>query len=68
MLSTPPGMLAAVKRVIDDGFAQTLDEGMRIESEQSIEHIRREAPFSQVGERYASVRGRGQEQSRDADS
>ena len=63
MLSTAPGMLANVKRVIDAGFEQTLEDGLEIERELCAAHFSDESPFSEIGDRYAGVRARGREQS-----
>jgi enoyl-CoA hydratase len=35
MLSTAPGMLAAYKRLVDDGLGVTLQDGLRLEAQRS---------------------------------
>ena len=38
MLSAPPDMLPAMKRLIDDGFALPFGEAMALERERSLAH------------------------------
>ena len=63
MLSCDPTVLRAYKKVIDDGFAQTLADGMRIEAEASRKHASAVEPGA-IAERRAAVQERGRTQSR----
>ncbi len=61
--SCPQDVVRAYKRVIDDGFAATFGEGLRIEAQANREHARtltREA----IAARRAGVQSRGRDQSR----
>jgi enoyl-CoA hydratase len=61
MLSVVPEMLVAYKKLIDEGFAATLGEGLRIEAERSIEANRGVTP-EEIERRREAVRARGQAQ------
>jgi len=63
MLSCDPVVLRAYKRIIDDGYATTFGEGLRLERERNAEHSRSVTP-EQIAERRASVQARGRTQSR----
>ena len=63
MLSCDPVVLRSYKRVIDDGFAATFADGMRIEAEASRKHASAVTPDA-IAERRASVQERGRAQSR----
>lgn len=63
MLSCDPVVLRSYKRVIDEGFAQSFAEGMRIEAEASRKHVGSVAPET-IAQRRASVQERGRSQSR----
>jgi enoyl-CoA hydratase len=63
MLSCDPDVLRSYKRVIDQGFAATFADGMRIEAEASRKHagaVTAEA----IAQRRATVQERGRAQSR----
>jgi enoyl-CoA hydratase len=63
MLSCDPDVLRSYKRVIDEGFAVTFADGMRIEAEASHQHasaVTQEA----IAKRRAMVQERGRAQSR----
>jgi len=62
MLSAMPHMLAPIKRVIDDGFARTLGEGLALEAERSARQFSDEAPQAVAGAAFEDVRARGREQ------
>ncbi len=63
MLSCVPEVLRAYKRVIDEGFAATLGDALRIEAEASRAHARTLTPEA-IAARRTGVQGRGREQSR----
>lgn len=63
MLSCDPVVLRSYKKVIDDGFAQTFTDGMRIEAEASRKHVGSVAPET-IAQRRAAVQERGRSQSR----
>ena len=62
MLSALPEMLLAYKRVIDSGYATTLDEGMRLELDAARAWARTIEP-GQIARRTEAVRERGRDQS-----
>jgi len=62
MRSCDPVVLRAYKRIIDDGYATTFGEGLRLERERNAEHSRSVTP-EQIAERRASVQARGRSQS-----
>lgn len=62
MASCEPVMLRKYKKVIDDGFAATFDEGMRMEVERSAEHAKSVSAESVEAARQAvTARGRDQQ-------
>jgi enoyl-CoA hydratase len=61
--SCPQDVVRAYKRVIDDGFAATFAEGLRIEAQANREHARTLTPET-IAARRASVQSRGRDQSR----
>jgi enoyl-CoA hydratase len=63
MLSCDRATLLAVKRVYDEGYRTTLDEGLRLEGRVSVEHARAVRP-EQVAARRRGVQERGRSQSR----
>jgi enoyl-CoA hydratase len=63
MLSCDPVVLRSYKKVIDDGFAQSFADGMRIEAEASRKHVGSVAPET-IAQRRAAVQERGRSQSR----
>lgn len=64
MRSCEPDMLCRLKRVINQGYARTLDEGLQIEQKAWREQTRNVQPADIAG-RVTSVRKRGQAQSKD---
>ena len=54
MLSCEPRTLRGYKRMIDDGYAGSFGDGMRMESRRSIEHMAGVSPES-VAQRRASI-------------
>ena len=65
MLSAMPHMLAPIKRVIDDGFATTLEEGLSLEAERSARQFAQDKPQAGAGRAFERVRERGREQQRE---
>lgn len=63
MLSCDPVVLRSYKKVIDDGFAATFADGMRIEAEASRKHASAVTPDA-IAKRRAGVQERGRAQSR----
>jgi enoyl-CoA hydratase len=63
MRSCVPDVLRAYKRVIDQGFATTFGEGMRLEAEANRAHARTLTP-EVLAARRAGVQSRGRDQSR----
>jgi enoyl-CoA hydratase len=60
MLSCQPGMVPAYKRVIDQGFARTYEEGRRLETEVNREHGR-ELTAEKIAAARKQVTARGRE-------
>jgi enoyl-CoA hydratase len=67
MLSCDPVVLRSYKKVIDDGFAQSFGDGMRLEAEASRRHVSSVKPEA-IAERRAAVQERGRSQSRGGDA
>ena len=63
MLSCDPEVLVNYKRVIDEGFAATFADGLRLEAEASRRHASAVTPDAIAGRR-ATVQERGRAQSR----
>ena len=63
MLSCVPDVMRKYKRVIDDGFAASFADGLRIETEASRDHARAITPAT-IAERRAGVQARGRQQAR----
>lgn len=61
MLSCDPEVMRAYKRVIDDGFARTFADGLRLESETSRAHAK-SLTADAIAKRRAGVQARGREQ------
>jgi enoyl-CoA hydratase len=61
MLSCDPVVMRSYKRVIDEGFARTFGDGLRIESEASRAHART-LTADAIATRRAGVQARGREQ------
>ena len=61
MISCDPEMVVSYKRVIDEGFAETLRDGRRIETEANREHGRKVKP-EQIAERRRAIMDRGRSQ------
>ena len=64
MLGCEPRTLRGYKHMIDDGYAGSFGDGMRMESRRSIEHMASVTPES-VAERRASIQTRGRAQQRE---
>ena len=62
MLSCVPEMLRNLKRVIDEGFATTLTEGLKLEHAAWRAHVRQITPEA-IAERRAAIQQRGRKQS-----
>jgi enoyl-CoA hydratase len=62
MLSCVPEMLCSMKRVIDEGFATTLTEGLKIEHEAWQARVRQVTPEA-IAERRTTIQQRGRTQS-----
>jgi enoyl-CoA hydratase len=62
MLSCDPVVMRAYKRVIDEGFAQSLTDGLRIESDAARAHART-LTAETIATRRAGVQARGRQQS-----
>lgn len=63
MLSCDPEVLRAYKRVIDEGFATTFGEGLRLEKAQNRAHAATITP-EKIAARRAQVQARGRQQTR----
>ncbi len=63
MRSCAPEVVRAYKRVIDEGFATTFADGLRIEAVANREHARALTPDA-IAARRASVQARGRDQSK----
>ncbi len=61
MPSCVPDVMRKYKRVIDDGFAASLGDGLRIETQASHDHARAVSPEA-IAERRAGVQARGRQQ------
>jgi len=61
ILSCVPDVMRAYKRVIDDGYAQSFAEGLRLEAQASRAHARSVTPET-IAARRAGVQARGREQ------
>ena len=61
MLSCDPAVMRAYKRVIDDGYARTLGEGLQLESDAARAHARTLSADA-IAARRAGVQARGREQ------
>jgi len=62
MRSCVPEVMRAYKKLIDDGFATTFGEGLKVESARSREHARA-VTAETIATRRAEVQARGREQS-----
>jgi len=62
MLSCVPEVLRGMKRVIDEGFATTLSEGLKIEHEAWRARVQQVTPET-IADRRASIQQRGRTQS-----
>jgi enoyl-CoA hydratase len=63
ILSCVAGVPAKIKRLIDDGYAGTFADGMRMERKRSNEHVRGVTPDA-IANRRASIQERGRGQAR----
>jgi enoyl-CoA hydratase len=62
ILTTEPLTRATVKRIMDEGWAATLAEGMALEDDASREHMRRNVTPEAVAARRKGVQDRGRSQ------
>ncbi len=62
ILTTEPLTRATVKRIMDEGWATTLGEGMALEDAASREHMRRNVTPEAVAARRKAVQDRGRSQ------
>lgn len=62
ILTTEPRTRATVKRIMDEGWAATLAEGMALEDAASREHMRRNVTPEAVAARRQAVQDRGRSQ------
>jgi enoyl-CoA hydratase len=60
--STEPVTSAEIKRIMDEGWHATLDEGLQIELTASHHHSKNQKPNDHVAERRASIQSRGRDQ------
>ncbi len=63
MLSCEPGVLRGYKKLIDDGYAETFRDGMRLEAEVNRAHAKTLTP-EVLEARRGGVQARGREQTR----
>ena len=63
MQSCPRDVLRAYKKLIDDGYAGSMREGLAIESKRSLEHMRG-VSAADISSRRADVQSRGRTQGR----
>jgi len=63
MRSCVPEVMRAYKRLIDDGYATTFGDGIRLERERSRSHARAVTPEA-IAARRAQIQARGRDQSR----
>ena len=61
--STEPVTRAEVLRIMDAGWADTLEHGLEIEAHASRAHMRSQRPADQVASRRADIQNRGRKQS-----
>jgi enoyl-CoA hydratase len=61
MQGCPRDVLRAYKRLIDDGFAESMKEGLALESSRSLEHMRG-VSAAEIEARRAGVQSRGRSQ------
>jgi enoyl-CoA hydratase len=66
MLSCDPASLRRYKQMIDEGFATTFGEGLRLEAQASRDHMKQVTPEA-VAERRAGIQQRGRVQQRSHD-
>lgn len=64
MLSCDPTVMRAYKRVIDDGYAATFADGLRIEAQAAKAHAKTLTP-EVLATRRASVQDRGRAQTKE---
>jgi enoyl-CoA hydratase len=63
IVSTEPVTRGEILRIMDEGWATTLDEGLAIEHQASVAHSRSEVRAERVASRRADIQKRGREQS-----
>lgn len=63
IVDTDPATRREIKRIMDAGWATTLDEGLNVELAASRAHSEREVTAEKVAERRAAIQARGRAQS-----
>lgn len=63
IVDTDPATRSEIKRIMDAGWATTLDEGLKVELAASRAHSEREVTAEKVAERRAAIQARGRAQS-----
>lgn len=62
IISTEPVTRGEILRIMDEGWAASLDEGLQIELKASRAHSKREVRAAKVAERRANIQERGRQQ------
>jgi len=65
IVSTEPVTRAEILRIMDEGWASTLADGLDIEHDASVAHSKREVRADKVARRREDIQRRGREQSHD---
>jgi enoyl-CoA hydratase len=64
IVSTDRATRSEILRIMDEGWAGSLAEGLRIEKEANVDHGRREVRAERIAARRADIQDRGRDQSR----
>ena len=64
IVSTDRATRSEILRIMDEGWASSLDEGLRLEKEANLAHGRREVRAERIAARRADIQNRGRDQSR----
>jgi enoyl-CoA hydratase len=62
IVSTEPVTRAEIRRIMDEGWAATLDEGLAIENTANRAHAKNQRPSEQVASRRQQIQDRGRNQ------
>jgi enoyl-CoA hydratase len=65
IVSTEPVTRAEIRRIMDEGWAATLDEGLAIENTANRAHAKNQRPSEQVASRRQQIQDRGRNQAGD---